>query len=94
VMVFMLVFAPVHWINSNFNNAILDGTYRINAAVTFPHSNEVLYLPADIHISSDVEYRDSYYYYYLGAVEMESSNADEIAEHPDTEAGISTGMAG
>lgn len=73
VMAFMLVFAPAHWINSNFNNAILDGTYRINAAVTFPHSNEVLYLPADIHISSDVEYRDSYYY--LGAVEMESSKA-------------------
>ena len=73
VMAIMLVFAPTHWTKSNFDGKILDGEYRINAAVEFPDSDDVLYLPADIYITSDVEYRDNGYY--LGGVELSSSNA-------------------
>ena len=73
IMAFMLAFAPTYWIKSNFDGVILDGKYRINVAIEFPGSDDVLYLPADIFITSDVEYIDDSYY--SGAAEIESTKA-------------------
>lgn len=73
VLVFMLVFAPWYWCSNTLKEHIPEGDYRINVAVSFPDVDGTLLLPADIDISSYVE--DSESHYYLGAVEMDSTES-------------------
>lgn len=68
---FMIAFAPWYWYTRNISERIPNGKYEINVSVTTPEIQMAFYLPADISIYNDVDYKDGHYY--LGAAEMQST---------------------